>query len=42
MSGALSGPDSELCGYAAGFDFLTVEGIQIEKKAHFSQSLNLC
>jgi len=35
-------PCGEPCGSAAGFDFLTVEVIQIKKKTHSSQCLNLC
>jgi hypothetical protein len=34
-------PCGETCGSAAGFDFWTVEVIQIEKKTLFPQSLNL-
>jgi hypothetical protein len=32
----------DLCGSATGFDFLTVKVIEIEKKALFSQCLDLC
>jgi hypothetical protein len=35
-------PCGEPCGSAAGFDFLTVEVIQMKKKTHSSQCLNLC
>jgi hypothetical protein len=51
LSGALSGffflgltvqPCGEPRGSSLGFDFLSVEVIQVEKKAHLSQRLNLC
>jgi hypothetical protein len=35
-------PCGEPCGSAAGFDFLTVQVIEIEKKSYFRQCLNLC
>lgn len=35
-------PCREPCGSTVGFDVLSVEVIQVEKKAHLSQRLNLC
>ncbi len=35
-------PCGKPCGSSVGFDFLNVEVIQVEKKAHLSQRLNLC
>jgi len=35
-------PCREPCGSVTGFDFLTVEVIQIENKTPFLQCLNLC
>jgi hypothetical protein len=34
-------PYEESCGFVIGFDFLIVEVIEIKKKTHFFQSLDL-
>jgi hypothetical protein len=40
--GLTTQPCGEPCGFAAGFGFLTVEVVELEKKACFLQRLNLC